>query len=62
MEAKKDEEIELGFDGALEIIKRYQYLGSKQIIENIYNEIKIFTNNQIQEDDITSIICKLEKD
>ncbi len=61
VEAKTDEEIELGLEGALEIIKRYQYLGSKQIIENIYNEVKTFTNNQIQEDDITSIICKLEK-
>ncbi|HUX92992.1 MAG TPA: SpoIIE family protein phosphatase, partial [Ignavibacteriaceae bacterium] len=61
VEAKSNNEIELGFDGVLEIIKRYQDSDSKKIIENLYNATISFTKNQVQEDDITSIICKVIK-
>ncbi len=59
IEAKSDNETELGFDGVLEIIRQHHDAGSKKIIENIYNAAMSFTKNQFQEDDITSIICKV---
>lgn len=61
IEAKAEDESEMGFDKVLDIIKNYQDRDSKQIIEQIYNVTRSHTSNQIQEDDITSIICKVKK-
>jgi len=59
LEAKADDEIEMGAKELLEVIKKYNKEKSKLIIEHIYNYSREFTKDSIQEDDITSIICKM---
>ncbi len=60
LEAKDNNEIELGTNEVLEVVKKHRYSSSKQIIEQIYNRTKIHSNTLNQEDDITSIICKVK--
>lgn len=61
MEALSPNGSEFGIDRALDIISKNQWHPNQQIIEILYNEIKSFTNNTHQEDDITTVLCKLVK-
>ena len=59
LEAHAPDETEFGFERTLEIVRKYRRKGSKQIVEQIYNEVSTFSNHQNQEDDITSVVLKL---
>ncbi len=60
LEAKNNNEIELGTNEVLEVVKKYRYSSSKQIIEQIYNRTRFHSKMSNQEDDITSIVCKVK--
>ncbi len=62
IETKTEDEIELSSDGFLKILKEYHDASSKQIIENIYKYTRYYSKGEVQEDDITSIVCKVIKD
>jgi len=59
MEAQSPDGEEFGFDRALDLIKCMQQTSSHQIIETLYRGIRSFTTNNSQEDDITSVILKV---
>ena len=51
---------EFGFEQALAIINSHQQTSAQQIVEYLYKEIRYYSNNLPQEDDITSVICKMD--
>lgn len=58
-EAQALDETEFGVDRTLEIVKSHQQASARQILEKLYQEVRAFAQNKPQEDDITSIICKV---
>ncbi|UCH66109.1 MAG: SpoIIE family protein phosphatase [Ignavibacterium sp.] len=60
IEARLHDEDEFGDHRTLNVIKSYRQATAEQIIEQIYLATCSFVKNQIQEDDITSIICKVD--
>ena len=60
VEARLHNEDEFGDNRTLNVIKSYRQASAKQIIEKIYLATRSFVKNQKQEDDITSIICKVD--
>jgi len=62
-EARSPDGTEFGFDRTLDIIKNHQQQATaQQIVEHLYQAVRSFSKNQPQEDDITSIICKVNPD
>ena len=61
VETKTHDEIEFGFDRALEIINNHRQSTACQIVEKLYRETFSFSKNQAQKDDITSVICKVNR-
>jgi PAS domain S-box-containing protein len=59
IEAASPDEKEFGFNRALDLIKCQRQATAHQISESLYQEIRSFSENQPQEDDITSVICKV---
>lgn len=59
MEAESPNGKEYGFDQALDFIIYHKQKPSDKIVESLYQEIRSFSENQPQEDDITSVICKM---
>jgi sigma-B regulation protein RsbU (phosphoserine phosphatase) len=59
-EAQALDETEFGVDRTLELVKSYQHASAREILEKIYQEVRAFAQNKPQEDDITSIICKVK--
>lgn len=55
--AKNDEEF--GVERTIELIKKNSQFDVQDIIEALYEAVLSFSDNQAQEDDITSIICKV---
>lgn len=60
VEARLLDGTEFGYDRTLDVIKSYRQATAKQIIEQIYQATRSFVKNQVQEDDVTSIICKVD--
>ncbi len=58
-EAQALDETEFGVDRTLEIVKSHQQASARQILEKLYQAVRAFAQNKPQEDDITSIICKV---
>jgi len=59
MEAQSPDGEEFGIDRILNIVKYEQKATAQQIAESIYKEVGTFSKNQPQEDDITSVILKI---
>jgi len=59
MEAQSPDGKEFGIDRILNIVKCEQKAIAQQIVESIYKEVRFFSENQPQEDDITSVIFKI---
>ncbi len=51
---------QFGFDRTCNIIRLHKKDSAKQIIKRLYQEVRSFSNATTQEDDITSIICKVQ--
>ena len=60
-ETQSPEEIEFGYERALDVIDTYKKHSAKQIINHLYQTVRSFSKNGHLEDDITSIVCKVEK-
>ena len=57
-EARALDETEFGFDRALDVVKKHRKLSAKEIITQLFRATRDYAEDQPQEDDITSIICK----
>ena len=60
-EAQNVEEVEFGCERVLDIIHRNQNATSKCVLEQLFQEVHTFTQNQPQQDDSTAIICKVNE-
>jgi PAS domain S-box-containing protein len=60
VEARLNNDDEFGDYRTLNVIKSHCQANAEQIIEKIYLATRSFVKNQKQEDDITSIICKVD--
>ncbi len=58
-EAMGADKTQFGFDRALELIKRNRRTGARQVVEQLYQAARSFSGDRPQEDDITSVICKV---
>jgi len=58
-EAHAVNKAEFGFARTLDIIRAFQNAPARQIIEQLYLAVRSFTKKLPQEDDITSVICKV---
>ncbi len=59
IEAESPDEKEFGFNRALEFIKINKQASARQIVERLYKKIRTFSENQPQENDVTTVICKV---
>ncbi|MFZ5518659.1 MAG: SpoIIE family protein phosphatase [Candidatus Zhuqueibacterota bacterium] len=62
VEAHGQDNEEFGVDRTLTHIRTNSHRSAREIIEVLYSSVLQFTKNQTQEDDITSIICKVESE
>ena len=58
-EAHAINEEQFGFNRTLDIIRSHQNATARQILEQLYQKVRSFTENKPQEDDITAVICKV---
>ncbi len=59
-EAQALDETEFDFDRAIDVVRSHQHASARQILQQLYQEVRSFSNNKPQEDDITSVICKVD--
>lgn len=59
VEAHAKDDTEFGEERTLNLVKTHRQKNAHEIIEVLYKEVLLFSNNHAQEDDITSIICKV---
>jgi sigma-B regulation protein RsbU (phosphoserine phosphatase) len=58
-EAMNFNNMDFGIQRSLDIIHQYKQLSSNDIIDRLYQSVLEFSENQIPEDDITMVICKV---
>ena len=51
--------VEFGMARTLGVFRRHSRLSAQQIVTQLHQTVRSFANNMPQEDDITSIICKV---
>jgi sigma-B regulation protein RsbU (phosphoserine phosphatase) len=61
IEAMAPDETEFGVERALDFIRTCLEKPAQEILESVYGTIQKFTEYQPQQDDVTSIICKLDR-
>ncbi len=59
IETRLHNEDEFGYHRTINVIKSYRQATASQITEEIYQATRSFVKHRVQEDDITSIICKV---
>jgi len=62
MEAQSPKGEEYGLDRAIDFINFHKHNPSDKIVESLYQEVRSFSKTQPQEDDITSVICKMKQE
>lgn len=60
VEARSDQKTYFGFERTLDIIKSNQLASARQLLDLIFQNIRLFSENKPQEDDITLLICKVK--
>lgn len=58
-EAQALDETEFDFDRAIDLVKSHQQKPAREILEQLYQEVRAFSEKKPQEDDITAVICKV---
>jgi len=58
-EALSSDNVEFGSQRAIELVRRNRDQGAQEILNRLVQEVRSFSQHQFQEDDITSIICKV---
>ncbi|MBN1318728.1 MAG: SpoIIE family protein phosphatase, partial [Anaerolineales bacterium] len=61
LEAENMEGEQFGMDRVLQVIRANLNVGAQQIIERIYQAIDAFAGGRRQQDDITLVVCKIQK-
>lgn len=61
LEVLNKDNVEFEIDRTIEILRENKNASSLEIINKIYKATREFCDNKIQEDDITAVICKVEK-
>jgi sigma-B regulation protein RsbU (phosphoserine phosphatase) len=61
LETLADEDIELGVERALDIVRRHQERAPVEILEHLIRSVLEFRQDGAPEDDITSIICRIKE-
>ncbi len=59
-EARSNQKINFGFDSALDLIKSNHFTAMQELLDLLYQNIRSFSENKPQEDDITLLICKVK--
>lgn len=62
IEAEKEEDNQFGHDRTLDVIKQHLQKSAELIIKKLYQAVRSFSKNHLQEDDITAIVCKVGAD
>jgi len=58
-EAHGHDDVQFGYNRVFDVIKNHRHSKAQQIVEHLYQAVHSFSNNQPQQDDITSVICKV---
>jgi serine phosphatase RsbU (regulator of sigma subunit) len=58
-EARSNQKVYFGFDRTLNLIKANQHTSARQLLDLIFQNIRTFSENKPQEDDITLLLCKV---
>ena len=59
MEAEGEDNLPFGLERALDVVKRHSKTSAGEIMQGLYEEVRHYLGVRPQEDDITSIICKV---
>jgi sigma-B regulation protein RsbU (phosphoserine phosphatase) len=59
LEAASPDGQDFGFNRTLNVIRNHRQASAQQMVKLLYQEIRSFSENQPQEDDITSVVCKV---
>jgi PAS domain S-box-containing protein len=60
-ETKSRSNIEFGFDRAVNVVKKHRHESADEIINHLFQAVRSYSYEQHQEDDITSVICKVSQ-
>lgn len=58
-EASAPDKTEFGSDRVIQVIHRYRHTDARQMVEHLFNTVRSFSDNLPQQDDIASVICKV---
>ncbi len=61
-EARSDQKIDFGVERALDLIKTNQPTSARQLLDLLFQNIRSFSENKPQEDDITLLLCKVKSE
>lgn len=62
IEARSNQKIDFGFERTIEFIKSNHLISAQQLVELLIQNIRSFSANRPQEDDITLLICKVKSE
>ncbi|MBN1155295.1 SpoIIE family protein phosphatase [candidate division KSB1 bacterium] len=60
MEAENIDDDQFGLEGALDVVKSNLKSSAAEIMQHLYRQVREFMGSRPQEDDITSIVCKVK--
>jgi sigma-B regulation protein RsbU (phosphoserine phosphatase) len=58
-EATAPDETEFGSDRVIHVVHRYRQAEARQMVKQLYKAVRSFSDNLPQQDDIASVICKV---
>jgi sigma-B regulation protein RsbU (phosphoserine phosphatase) len=58
-EATAPDKTEFGSDRVIRVINRYRHTDARQMVEHLFNAVRSFSDYLPQQDDIASVICKV---
>lgn len=58
-ESQASDESEFGEQRVVEIVRTHRHLNARQIIKHLQHEVQCFVHPQVQQDDMSAIICKI---
>jgi sigma-B regulation protein RsbU (phosphoserine phosphatase) len=58
-EAAAPDNTEFGSDRVVQVIHRYRHTDARKMVEHLFDAVRTFSDNLPQQDDIASVICKV---
>jgi PAS domain S-box-containing protein len=62
VEAQSPDDILFGTERALEQVRLHRHAPARQIVNRLYDAVRGFSQNRVQDDDITAVVIKVEGD